>query len=197
MQTEQFGLFNLLHAARPERAITSQSHVRIRPPPLEPPVSKSRYHRVFRKAGIYGCRPFCVLSPDMATTSSITRSLKVSGCAQRATRALPSGVAAGDRFGPKLSAVSVSRPGWVIGSCERSIGRNHAHVTAGGPRGRAALIRLLVRCGVCPRFHRHWRPRPPRAVRSNTDFAGRNCRRWFSPQRRSPQMIPPRLMQPP
>ena len=53
--------------------ITPQSQVRILSPQLVLTVAKSGYRRVIRKAGVQRRRPFCVLSPVLATTSSVAR----------------------------------------------------------------------------------------------------------------------------
>ena len=66
--------------------ITRQSQVRILPPQLVLTVSKLRSRRVIRKADIFGCRPFRVLSPVLATTSGITTRIVVSPSARRATQ---------------------------------------------------------------------------------------------------------------
>ena len=103
-------------------AIIPQSLIRFLPPPLVLTVAKLAYRRVTRKAAISGWRPFRVLSPVLATTSSIALRLEVSVSARRATQLRHVCAPFPARLRPKLSVVSVSRAVRVIGCCERSIG---------------------------------------------------------------------------
>jgi hypothetical protein len=88
--------------------------------PLVLTVAKLAYRRVIRKAVIFGWRPFRVLSPVVATTSSITARLEVSVAPRRATFPSPLRDAARRQFHPKLSVVSLSLAVRVIGCCEHS-----------------------------------------------------------------------------
>lgn len=105
-------------------ATTRQSQVRILSPPLVLTVAKSGYRRVIRKAGVERRRPFCVLGQVPATTCDADGSLKVSLSTCRAMPARGSVATPRTRSGPKLSAVSLSRAGWVNGCCFRSVAPN-------------------------------------------------------------------------
>jgi hypothetical protein len=99
-----------------------------------PTVAKLRYRRVKRKAAISGWRPFRVLSPTLATTSSTASRLKVSVSLRRATHLRHARVVVPSQFRPKLSVVSLSRAVQVIGCCERLISPiQHGYERWGGP----------------------------------------------------------------
>ena len=103
-------------------AITPQSLIRFLPPPLVLTVAKLADRRVTRKAAIFGWRPFRVLSPVLATTSSTAVRLEVSVSPRRATFPSPARVSFPGRSRWKLSVVSASRLVWVNDRCERSTG---------------------------------------------------------------------------
>ena len=73
----------------------------------------------FEKAGVQRRRPFRVLSPVVATTSSIAASLDVSVPSRRATFPSPARVGFLTRSRRKHSVVSASRRARVIWCCER------------------------------------------------------------------------------
>ena len=100
--------------------ITPQSPVQIPTAQLVLTVAKSGYRRVIRKAGVARRRPFCVLSPVLATSSSVVARLESAISASRANRCVAVLANARGQIRPKLSVVSLSRPVRVIEGCERS-----------------------------------------------------------------------------
>jgi hypothetical protein len=104
--------------------ITPQSPVQIPTAQLVFTVAKLVYRRVIRKAGVERRRPFRVLSPVVATTSSVVGRLFLGVSCRRATSRVRVRVAPTAQFRPKLSVVSVSRDAWVNGCCFRSIAPN-------------------------------------------------------------------------